>query len=88
MYPYFRFSDDGQKHLSRQWDLIVTGPNLEDDGCRIKIQVVAEVTGETRLAHKRRKRPNRAFGEEEEMQERLSKIQTNLEFQTSFEVSF
>ena len=87
MYPYFRFLDDGNKHLSRQWDLIVTGPNLEDDGCRIKIQVVSEVTGTTRLANKRQKRPNRAVGEDEEIQERLLKMQANLEFKTSFEVS-
>ena len=88
MYPYFWFLDDGNKHLSRQWDLIVTGPNLEDDGCRIKIQVVSEVTGKTRLAHKRQKRPNRAIGEDEEILERLSTMHANLEFQTSFEVSF
>ena len=88
MYPYFWFLDDGNKHLSRQWDLIVTGPNLEDDGCRIKIQVVSEVTGMTRLAHKRQKRPDRVIREDEEILERLSMKQENLEFQTSFEVSF
>ena len=48
----FYFADkscipSGKSHASRQWDIIVTTNNLNDD-CRIPIQVVAEVTGASR----------------------------------------
>merc|ERR1712203_1034671 len=41
-------------HASRQWDIIVTTNNLNDD-CRIPIQVVAEVTGASRAPEHRRR---------------------------------
>ena len=38
----------GKIHASRQWDLIISGEDFNDDSCRIPIQVMAEVTGKSR----------------------------------------
>ena len=38
----------GNIHASRQWDLIITSDDVNDDSCRIPIQVMAEVTGKSR----------------------------------------
>ena len=40
--------DKGLIHKSRQWDLIITPTDINDDSCRIPVQVVAEVTGSSR----------------------------------------
>ena len=38
----------GKSHASRQWDIIITTNNINDESAKIPIQVVAEVTGKSR----------------------------------------
>ena len=46
------------------------------------------MTGTSREAHKRQKRPNRGFGGNEETEMKLSKIRRNLGFETEHVVRF
>ena len=46
------------------------------------------MTGTSREAHKRQKRPNRGFGGNEETDVNLSKIRRNLGFETEHVVRF
>ena len=73
---YFIPLDDGNFHKARQWDLVITGPNFEEDGCRIALQVMAEVTGESRKCRKRQKRPYEEISRNGDAELNVPKIQT------------
>ena len=78
---YFISLDDGNNHKARQWDLVITGPNFEEDGCRIALQVMAEVTGKSRESRKRQKRPYEEISRNGDAELDITKIQT-IESQT------
>ena len=87
IFLYFILLDGGNIHKARQWDLVITGPNFEEDGCRIALQVMAEVTGTSREGRKRQKRPNEGISRNREAGLNLTKIQTNLGIGTEHAVS-
>ena len=66
---------------------MITGPNFEEDGCRIALQVMAEVTGTSREGRKRRKRPYEGISRKGEAGLNLTRIQTNLGVETEHAVS-
>ena len=80
--------DVGNIHKARQWDLVITGEDIEEDRFRIALQVVSEVTGRSRESRKRKKRPNGGFEGNGENEVALSQIHTNLGIETYHEVSF
>ena len=88
IFLYFILLDGGKRnHKARQWDLVITGPNFEEDGCRIALQVMAEVTGKSRESRKRQKRPYEEISRSGEAGFNLTMIQTNLGVETEHAVS-